>query len=181
MKNSAYILLIAFLLFSCSNNSNKVSPENSARKEALDIAVKYVKDKFNETKESVAANGIITISDNNLQFVTITDNQTRYVIDPARIVFGLIDDDNKEDAILTINSFKGQFAEIPEHLIFINSDSKLMLSRVIESDMKILGIKDRIITAEVYTHSLNSPLHDCASCKEVVNYQFRQGDLIKVE
>jgi hypothetical protein len=181
MKNSLYILLSAFLLFSCNSNKNKDNSENSARHQVMDIAVKYVKDKFKETKERVAANGIITISDNNLQFVAITDNQTRYVIDPAKIVFGLIDDDNKEDAILTINSFKGQFEEIPEHLIFVNSDGKLMLSRVIESDMKILGIKDRTITAEVYTHALNSPLHDCASCKEVVNYQFRQGDLVRIE
>lgn len=147
----------------------------------MDIAVKYVKDKFKESKETVAANGIITIADNQLQFVAMTDNQTRYIIDPARIVIGLIDADSKEDAILTINCFKGQYEEVPEHLIFINSDGKLMLSRVIETDMKILGIKDRIITAEVYTHSLNSPLHDCDSCKEVVKYQFRQGDLVRTE
>jgi hypothetical protein len=181
MKNPAYILLSAFLLFSCSDNSNKAKLEISSRQEVVDIAVKYVKDKFKETKETVAANGIITIVDNQLQFVAIEDKQTRYIIDPARIVFGLIDADNKEDAILTINSFRGRYEEMTEHLIFINSDGSLMLSRVIESDMKILGINDRIITAEVYTHSLNSPLHDCASCKEVVRYQFRQGDLIKTE
>jgi hypothetical protein len=181
MKNSVYILLIAFQLFSCSNHKKEADSENSARKEVMDIAIKYVKDKFKETKETVAANGIITITDNQLQFVAMEDKQTRYIIDPARIIFGLIDADNREDAILTINSFRGRYEEMPEHLIFINSDGSLMLSRVIESDMKILGINDRIITAEVYTHSLNSPLHDCASCKEVVRYQFRQGDLIKAE
>ncbi len=181
MKNSVYILLFVFPLFSCSNKNNKAESENSARKEVMDIAVKYVKDKFKETKETVAANGIITIVDNQLQFVEMTDNHTSYIIDPMKIVIGLIDADNKEDAILTINSFKGQYEEMPEHLIFINSDGKLILSRVIETDMKVLGIKDGIITAEVYEHSLNSPLHDCASCKEVVKYRFRQGDLIKVE
>ena len=180
MKNSVYILLSAFLLFSCSDN-NKAKSESAVRKEVMDIAVKYVKDKFKEAKETVAKNGIITIVDNQLQFVAIEDKQTRYIIDPARIVFGLIDADNKEDAILTVNSFKGQYEEMPEHLILINADGKLILSRVIESDMKVLGIKDGIITAEVYTHSLNSPLHDCASCKEVVRYQFMKGDLIKVE
>jgi hypothetical protein len=56
-----------------------------------------------------------------------------------------------------------------------------MLSRVIESDMKILGIKNRIITAEILTKSRNSPLRDCDACKEVVKFQFRMGDLIRME
>ena len=53
--------------------------------------------------------------------------------------------------------------------------------RVIESDMTIISIKDRVITAEVRTKSRNSPLRDCNACKEVVKYRFRTGDLVKVE
>jgi hypothetical protein len=180
MKKSAYFLLSVFLLFSCSNNK-KADSENPARKEIMDIAIKYVKDKFKETKEIIATNGIITIVDNQLHFLAMTDNQTRYIIDPAKIVFGYIDSDAKEDAIMTLNSFKGQFEELPEHLILINTEGKFMLNRVIESNMKILEIKNRIITAEVSSRSLNSPLRDCSSCKEVVKYRFIQGDLIKAE
>jgi hypothetical protein len=47
--------------------------------------------------------------------------------------------------------------------------------------MKILGIKDGVITAEIYTKSRNSPLANCSLCKEVVKYRFKSGDLIKTE
>jgi hypothetical protein len=86
-----------------------------------------------------------------------------------------------DDAIISISGFKGQFQEMPENMILIKTDGKFILNRVIESDMKILGIKDRIITAEILTRSRNSPLRDCQVCKEVVKYQFKTGDLIRIE
>jgi hypothetical protein len=47
--------------------------------------------------------------------------------------------------------------------------------------MKILSIKDRVITAEIYTKSRNSPLANCSLCKEVVKYRFKSGELVKTE
>jgi hypothetical protein len=63
----------------------------------------------------------------------------------------------------------------------IEKDGKLMLVRVMESDMRVLTIKDGIITADVPEHSRNNPLFDCSSCWEVVRYRFRNGDLVKIE
>jgi hypothetical protein len=175
MKKSLLILCLISLLFSCTNSGKKdvngknVSPR--VKKEVLALATNYINGKFKEPKKTISKDGIITIG----------EDQSSYVIDPAKIYTGLIDDDNTEDAIISMDYYHGQYILMSEHLILINTDGKLMLSRAIESDMKILGIKDRVITAEIYTKSRNSPLANCSLCKEVVKYRFKSGDLIKVE
>jgi hypothetical protein len=179
MKKSFLIFAFALLLSSCSHNRKNMSREEALRKEVIEFAKGYVKDKLGSVKETVSQTGMITITENKTQFVSTDNNAIRYIISPANIHTGLIDDDDKEDAIITLNSFKGQYEEAPENLVLLNTGDKLLLGRVIESDMKIIDIKDRLITAEVSTHSRNSPLRDCSECKEVVRYRFSNGDLIE--
>ena len=181
MNKAVTIIISVFLLFSCSQNKENVSKEKAFRQQVVDMATGFVKDKLGEVKESVSQNGIITITENKSQFVSTDNNVLKYIINPAAIHMGLIDDDDREDAIITLNSFRGQYEEAPESLILLNTGDKLVLGRVIEVDMKILEIKDGLITAEVSTRSRNSPLRDCNECKEVVKYRFKQGDLIESE
>jgi hypothetical protein len=47
--------------------------------------------------------------------------------------------------------------------------------------MRIISLKDMIITADVPEHSRNTPLFNCPSCWEVVKYQFKMGEFVKVE
>jgi len=175
------VIFTLFFLLSCAQKNKNARSGSSVRKEAMDIAIKYARDKFKEPKETVEKDGVVTIVDNQVNFVTPAAYQIRYVVDPAKIEIGLIDDDNDADAIVYIASINGQDLETPEHLILIKTNGKLTLNRVIESNMKILEIKDRVITAEVSTRSLNSPLRDCNVCKEVVKYRFKSGDLIRIE
>ncbi|HUX59459.1 MAG TPA: hypothetical protein VMV77_20975 [Bacteroidales bacterium] len=179
MKKSFYLTFLILLLFSCTNT--KPDSESSLRKQAKDIAVKYIADKFDEPKEIIEKDGKITITENHTNFILKESKHITYTIDPSKIYTGLIDDDDEKDAIISITSFTGNFIEMPEHLILINTDGKLMLNRAIESYMKIMGIKERIITAEIPTRSPNSPLRDCSVCKEIVKYQFKTGDLIRME
>jgi hypothetical protein len=175
MKKCFYILCLIPLLFSCTDNGKKATTGNHVsprvKKEVLAVATNYINGKFKAPKKTVAKDGVITIG----------EDQSNYIIDPAKIYSGLIDDDNTEDAIISIDYYHGQYILMSEHLILINTNGKLMLSRAIESDMRILGIKDRVITAEIYTKSRNSPLGNCSLCKEVVKYRFKSGDLIKAE
>ena len=175
------VIFTLFFLLSCAQKNKNTRSGSSVRKEAMDIAIKYARDKFKEPKETVEKDGVVTIVDNQVNFVTPAAYQTRYVIDPSKIEIGLIDDDADADAIVYIAAINGQDLETPEHLILIKTNGKLTLNRVIESNMKILGIKERVITAEVSTRSLNSPLRDCNVCKEVVKYRFKAGDLIRIE
>jgi hypothetical protein len=151
------------------------------KKDAMDVAIKYAGDKFKEPEVTTGKDGVVTIVEKQVSFVIPGAYRIRYVIDPAKIVIGLIDDDSDEDAIVYVAAINGEDLETPEHLILIKTNGKLTLNRVIESNMKVLGVKDRIITAEVSTRSLNSPLRDCNVCKEVVKYRFKSGDLIRVD
>jgi len=178
MKKSLLIILLLPLIFSCNNTDKK---EKSIKEEALDVAIKYAKEKFTTAKETIDASGVITVQDSAVNLLLSQAYQVKYLIDPSKIKYGLIDEDSSIDAIVYISAITGQDIEAPELLILINSDGKFILSRVIESSMRIIGIKDRIITAEVFTRSINSPLRDCHVCKEVVNYRFKSGDLIRVE
>jgi|GEM_PF-587746 len=181
MRKICYVIITLFFLLSCSHKDNNAGSESTIRKEVMDVAVKYAMGKFKEPKETIDNSGIVTIVDNQVNFVTSKAYQTKYIIDPVRIFVGLIDDDAMEDAIITIYSINGQYLETTEHLIIMQKDGKFMLNRVIESNMKILEIKNRVITAEVSTRSLNSPLRNCSACKQVVKYQFKAGDLIRIE
>ena len=166
MRKSIFILFLIPILLSCSHNDNKAASENAIKKEVMDIAIKYAMSKFKDAKETVGRAGIVTVVDNKVNFVTRDTYQSKYIIDPLRIMIGLIDDDPNQDAIITIYSVNGQILETPEHLIIIKTEGKYILSRVIESNMKILAVKDRIITAEVSTRSPNTPLRDCQNVKK---------------
>lgn len=175
MKKCFFIFILIPLFYSCAQNKNKTSDENSPelrlKHEAIDLATTYASGKFKTPVQTSSADGTITV----------TEGQYSYIINPSTIYTGLIDYDNIEDAIVSLDYYHSQYIVLTEHLILINSENKLTLNRSIESDMKILSIKDRVITCEVYTRSRNGPLANCHVCKEVVKYQFRQGELIKTE
>lgn len=171
MKKISILLLLIPLLLSCTGKSNKAGVPARMKKQVMSIATDYSIGKFKNAKKTIGRDGIISVG----------ENQINYVIDPAKIYAGLIDDDTNEDAIVSIDYYNGQNLVLTEHLFLINTNGKLMLNRAIESDMKIIGIKNGIITAEIYTRSRNSPLANCSLCKEVVKYRFRQGELIKTE
>jgi hypothetical protein len=167
---SKFNLLISIVLIYLSCTTCGLS-ENKIRKQAIAIAEKYVSDQLKDAKKTITKNG----------FIIIGDKQKMFVIDPAKTYLGLIDDDSKTDAIVSLDCFTGQRQTTSEHLILINKDDKMIFNRAVESDMRIIEIKDRLITADVPTHSRNNPLFDCKSCREVIKYQFRKGELVKME
>jgi hypothetical protein len=181
MNKSWILLSLIYILISCNNDKNSVNHGKSLKDEAIDIAVKYASAKFTAAKQTVEKNGIIIIQDAQVNFVAKSDNGIKYIIDPSEIIIGLIDGDNEQDALFTISSLKGQYLRIPEILIMTRTGGHLILNREIESDMKVLSVKNRLITAEISTKSRNSPLRDCLACKEIVKYRFINGDLVKEE
>lgn len=174
MKHIFLIAIIALISISCQQNTVKKQIENPAekiRKEAVLISEDYAKNQLIDAKISTNVNG----------FITIEDSLKKYIFDPSRIVMGFIDADSIEDAIVTLTSYSGEDVILMEHLILLNTNGKLMLIKSIEADMKILQLKDRIITVEVHTKPRTSPLYNCAACKAIINYKFSEGDLVKIE
>jgi ribosomal protein L4 len=166
MKPYCISIFIAALLLSCSQNSDK-----KIKKQVTAVAEKYIMSQLTKPEKTVLENGLITIS----------DEQKKYIIEPSKIFTGLIDDDQKTDAIVSVLTFQGQYQTVSEQLIILSSEDGFKLASGLESDMRIISLKDMIITADVPEHSRNTPLFNCPSCWEVVKYQYRMGELVKVE
>ena len=113
--------------------------------------------------------------------ITMIDDQKRYRIDPSKIFTGQIDPDENLDALVTLTSFYIQDPGMPEHLILIHTNGKLVLDKVFELDLKIVKLKDRIITGELHTKPRTSPLYNCSHCIEIVNYQYMDGTLVRLK
>jgi hypothetical protein len=47
--------------------------------------------------------------------------------------------------------------------------------------MKIIGLKDRIVTGEISKFPPDSPNVDCPICQEIVKYQFKDDKLVRIE
>jgi hypothetical protein len=175
MRTSFFLIILACLIASCSHNSGTEREndrvERKFRKDVLKIAEVYATRNLSDAKETETEDGLTTIG----------DDQKAYVIDPSKIFIGHLDPDTINDAIISLSPFQGNFEVTTEHLIIINTDGKLKLLRSLDSDMRIISIIDGIITAEVPEHSRNTPLFNCPSCWEVVKFQFREGELVKME
>jgi hypothetical protein len=181
MKKYCFLFYMISILISCNNDTNRAKLDKSLKEEAMAVAIKYASSKFSTTKQNIEKDGIVLIQEEKVNFVTLGENGLKYIIDPAKIIIGLINSDNDQDAIITISSVKDQYLQIPEILIMTRIEGHFILNRAIESDMKVLGIKNRLIIAEISTKSRNSPLRNCSACKEIVKYQFINGELVKAE
>lgn len=172
MRNTILFLLVICIISSCIN-SNKNLKEGSSvdkiKKQAIRIAETYANGQLKEAKKSVSKDGLVVLS----------DSLTKCLIDPSRIVIGEIDDDTKKDAIVPLYILRDQTLVLTEHLILINRDGKFIIARVLDSEMKILSIKDRVIYAEISKLASDSPFSGCQTCKEIVKYQFR-GDSLTI-
>lgn len=175
MKKNWFVFFLIFFSISCTNNNNKIRQGNTIdpgiKKQIINIAINYVRDKLNNSKKSVEEGGIINL----------VSDQIKYIIDPAKIVVGLIDEDTNEDAIVSISSYNGEYFISTELLVLIKTKNKYNLTKVIEGDMKVLTIKDREIFVEIPKLAPDSPNYNCAICREVVKYKYINGDLTRTE
>lgn len=145
--------------------------EPKIRKDAMSVALGYIKGQSKTPEKNIDDNGIVNIH----------DGETTYILDPSLLFTGFLNDDSRTDAILTVYSYFRNQPRTIEHLFMINIDGNLTMQKSIENDMKILEIKDGIITAEIHTHPKSSPLYNCASCMEAVKYRYIDGELVRAE
>ena len=166
MRNTLLLVIITFLVYSCSLNSEK-----NVKLKALEAAEKYAAAQLRNPERKV-------LRDSTIMY---RDTVRRYFILPSRVCTGLIDADDKTDAIVSVTSDSKYGQVLNEHLIILNSDGRYLVVRSVESDMKVVSVKNGIITALLPKKPVNNPLHNCPVCTETVQYRFRNGELEKVE
>ena len=171
---SLFSLFALCLLISCNGSDQNAinnSSENKIKKQAITVGVKQARDQLKKAKKTISKDGLIVIS----------DSDTKYLIDPSRIVIGEIDEDTNKDAIVPLYVFRDQKLALTEHLILIMKNGKFVIAKVLDSELKVLSIKDRVIYVEISKIASDSPYFGCKTCKEVIKYKFFKGDTLRTE
>lgn len=165
-----YVLVLIFVFASCtySRQDNSAAHEINPRVEAIQETELFLSQRLGGISGVAAGGGK----------VVFTRGEYSWLVDPACAFTGLIDGNETEDAWVTIQVFQNNEPADNEHLVFLNSGSKLVLAKSFVRDMKILKLKDRVITGEVHTHDRSSPLYDCESCLDVVQYRLSGDSLV---
>ncbi len=175
MRTYHLFVLITGLLLGCSQNSGSgptdKSSEQKIRKQVIDVAGNYVNKKLKDANKTMTNDGSIIFSAGDI----------KCLIDPSNIIIGEIDEDSYKDAIVTIFTFQGQRLPLKEHLVLINKNGKLSISKELDGEMKFLSINDRTIFIETSKVAPDSPFADCQICKEIKKYKFIAGDTVRIK
>ena len=166
MRNILILITLYGLLAACTDNSS-----SRIREEVIASVENFVKNELGNPNRSVDDDGTIILFSNGII----------YRIDPGRIVTGDLDGDSREDAIISLLVSRMPIMDRPEHMILLKDDSGFIITKVPDSDMKVLRIEDGIVYAEISVISPDSPMYGCDSCKEVVQFQYTGGDLIRID
>lgn len=174
MKNIYFFFLMLSLLTSCNNVDSRLTgdpTEKKIKKQVIRIAESRVRDQMKDARKTITKDGLILFS----------DGEMKCLIDPVYILIGEIDEDAYKDAIVTIFTFVGQRLRLKEHLILLNKNGKLSISKEFTGEMKFLKITDRTIFIETSHMAPDSPFADCQICKEIKKYKFITGDTVRIK
>lgn len=113
--------------------------------------------------------------------LTITNDITGYKINQVKIVTGLIDEDQSEDAIVPFYAMRGKSIMGYYHMILLASADTFVVAKTVSDIFSVHDIRNRKIIAEVSTVSPDSPGFGCDECREVAEYSWINGSLEKSE
>jgi hypothetical protein len=171
MRTRLIFFFILCFFSSCLNNSGNNESPGKIKQKAIKVAENHAREQINDAEKSLMKDSLIVYSGGNM----------KCLIDPSYILTGEIDEDTNLDAIVSMFFFRDQTLAFREHLILINKGGKLIVSKIMDGDMKFLSIKDRAIYIETSKIASDSPLYGCKICKEVNKYQFINGDTIRMK
>jgi hypothetical protein len=161
-------LLFCIVFFSCIHDNP--DSDNNFREKVLTVIEDYVRTKLNASDIERSDDGVIYVR----------GNEREYLIESKKILTGLIDEDKEEDALVTLIPVNN-LTDKSRHLLMLGKNGNPYLYKTIDSDMKILQLEDRIITAMVPEYPRSSPLFNCHECREIVRFRLISGELEKIE
>ena len=166
MRNYVQIIVLAAVIFSCSDTQDK-----KMRELVIASVEDYVSNQIEFPGRTVDRDGVITIHNNGIV----------YLIDPSETLLGDIDGDSLEDAVVPMRVSRMPVIDIPEHSVLINQGDDFAVAGIIEFALKVLKIEDGIIYVETSVVSPDSPMYGCESCREVVQYRYIDGNLVRAD
>lgn len=171
MKQTTLLLITACIITSCSGSGSgdrKGASSSEVIKKAENYSSMYFSGRLGNAK-------VFTDEEDGL--VTITNDISGYKINHGKIVTGMIDDDNTEDAIVPFYSMRGKSIMGYHHMILLASADTFMVVKTVSDIFSVHDIRNRKIIAEVSTVSPDSPGFGCDECREVVSYIWKNGNL----
>jgi len=166
MRNYVQIIVLAAVIFSCSDTQDK-----KMRELVIASVEDYVSNQIEFPGRTVDSDGVITIHNNGIV----------YRIDPSETLLGDIDGDSLEDAVVPMRVSRMPVIDIPEHIVLINQGGDFAVAGIIKSALKVLKVEDGIIYVETSVVSPDSPMYGCESCREVVQYRYIDGNLVRAD
>ncbi|HEX2395231.1 MAG TPA: hypothetical protein VHI78_07790 [Bacteroidales bacterium] len=165
MKTTLQLTIFSCLVFSACQ-PEKLS--TMVKTEIINIATRFSSSKLDSFTVVTDDNGIVKIAD---------EQAVRYIIDPHNIFQDIIDEKAGTDYLVTIDSLHDPYIMPAWHLILTKGRNEMKTVSVIRSDMRVLSVKNGIITAVIPTHKPASPLYYCSECRDTVNYKVINGAL----
>ena len=165
MKPCFRIIVLAAVILSCSDDQY-----NKMREMVIASVEKHATDQIEFPGRSVDRDGVIKIHNNGIV----------YRIDPSETLFGNIDGDSLVDAIVTLSVSRMPMIDMPEHIVLLNKGDDFAVAGILESALKVLKIEDGIIYVETSVVSPDSPMYGCESCRDVVQYRYSDGRLVRI-
>jgi hypothetical protein len=175
MKIFIYFIFLLIMGFSCSPPEQKkaATANNNLNggdisKNVIELTKTYLSGQLKNPVIGTEGTGVIKISGEGMIFLIIGND----------INIGQIDEDNRQDAIVSYTVIPTGKAKYRKHLLMLNK-GEIKVVRDFASEMQVMQISNRIIYTEIPKHGPDNPLHSCNECKDHVSYKWA-GDSLQV-
>ena len=175
MKPVTLLLITAGIITTCTGCGHR--GENGSTSDGVGVSARDYSSAYFAGRLGNAR--VFTDEEDGL--LTITNDVSGYKINQEKIITGLIDEDQSEDAIVPFYAMRGKSIMGYYHMILLASADTFAVAKTVSDIFSVHDIKNRKIVAEVSTVSPDSPGFGCDECREVVRYRWNNGNLEKEE
>jgi hypothetical protein len=177
MKTLLYFSPFLAFLLACSSSGIKDAghaPEKNVSKITRTQVAEAVKDYFMK-------NLVNPVAGENNELFRIQGDKEICMVKFTEIFTGKLNNDEKEDAIVSYSYEKTGSKPVKKHLILIN-DGGLHIVKDFTAPMVVLALSDRRVIAEVDNSSPDIPWQQgCHTCKETVIFRLQGDSLVRSE
>lgn len=177
MKNLIYLGCLALLISGCKGTVNQNDNALTGT-----IPVKPEKKQVVEaTRDYLMATVKNPIVSENSGLYRIQGTGEVYIFDPSGVSIGKLDEDDKDDAVITC-TYESTGNDITKRLLILMNKDSLTVVTALTSDLSVLKISDKILYVERSTAPEDDPgVVPCSACVDTLRYRMVSDSLIELE